>query len=457
LDRLQAEDLRELLSLNLSDTASRAKDNLPLRDGDEILVKSKYQFRPNVVWIAGRVRHPGTFERTEGMRAKELLNSGEQLEPDAYLPRADLFRVTPDGKRSLLAVSLDKLLAGDSAANLMLADRDSLVVYGIAEVERKKFVSIEGDVKNPGRYELFESMRLSDLIFRAGNLNKSAYQLAAELARVVPGRPSNVFYVQLDSILAAPQTAADPPLLEDDKVFIREIPDWNEHRVVRLSGEVSFPGKYALRKENETLYELLQRAGGFTARAFVPGLTLMRSSIAENIQRQSLPSLIAQTQLLEKDSLGNVEAPAPLYLDVNKVSRIVFDPVELFKNKGKKGDIPLRDGDEIYIPDIPSGVQVLGAVASVGTIGYQPGKPVKHYVKRARGYTPNADKKETRLVKANGRVISGGVGGKKVEPGDAIIVPQRIEEKKNFSRDLATVVSILSGVATTVFIIANAK
>ncbi len=456
LDRLRENDQRELVNLDLSDSA-RDSGNLVLKDGDELSVLSKYQFRPNVVWVAGKAKHPGGFERREGMRVGELLNGGEQLEPDAYLPRADIFRTNPDGKRELVSFSVEKLLAGDSAANLLLQDRDSLVVYGLNEVERKKFVSIEGEVKFPGRYELLEKMRFSDLVFRAGNLNKNAYQLKAELARANPGRPSDVFYVPLDSVLAAPQSAADPFLLEEDKVFIREIPEWNEHRVVKISGEVFFPGKYALKSENETLYDLIQRAGGLTSWAFVAGISLTRHAIARAIERQNLPALLASTQLLERDSLGKLEAPPPLPVDAGKVSRIIFDPVVLFKSKGEKANLPLRDGDEIYVPETPSGVQVLGAVASVGTIGHERGKSVNHYIKKAGGYTPNADKKETRLVKADGRVIAGGVGGKKVELGDAIIVPLRIEEKKHFSRDLATTVSIISGLATTVFIIAKTK
>jgi protein involved in polysaccharide export with SLBB domain len=258
-------------------------------------------------------------------------------------------------------------------------------------------------------------------------------------------------------VLTSPQSEADPLLSEDDKVFIREFPDWREHRVVQIAGEVYFPGKYALRHENETLYELIERAGGLTPRAFIPGISLTRHTIAQIIQRQNLPALIANTQLLERDTLGNVEAPPPLPVDGDKISRIIFEPEKLFKSKGNKGNLTLREGDDIFVPDFPSGVQVLGAVASVGTIGYERGKSVNNYIKKAGGFTPNADKKETRLVKASGRVIAGGVGGKKVEPGDAIIVPLKIEQKKHFSRDLATTISILSGVATTFFIIAKTK
>jgi hypothetical protein len=58
------------------------------------------------------------------------------------------------------------------------------------------------------------------------------------------------------------------------------------------------------------------------------------------------------------------------------------------------------------------------------------------------------------LIKANGKVISGGsLRGKKVELGDVIVVPQKIEQDKDWMKVFANAAAILSGVATTVFVI----
>jgi hypothetical protein len=57
-------------------------------------------------------------------------------------------------------------------------------------------------------------------------------------------------------------------------------------------------------------------------------------------------------------------------------------------------------------------------------------------------------------VKANGRVYSGGKArGQKVELGDAIVVTTKVPEKKDWIKVFASAASILSGVATTVFVI----
>ncbi|MGC9315957.1 MAG: hypothetical protein ACP5G4_10100, partial [bacterium] len=96
---------------------------------------------------------------------------------------------------------------------------------------------------------------------------------------------------------------------------------------------------------------------------------------------------------------------------------------------------------------------VIGMVASSGTIHWIKGKNVKYYVERAGGYTRNADKSSIRLVRANGKVekVSSGFG--RVEPGDVIIVPQRIKRQTDVFSIIEQTVSILGGLATTVYIL----
>jgi protein involved in polysaccharide export with SLBB domain len=41
---------------------------------------------------------------------------------------------------------------------------------------------------------------------------------------------------------------------------VKKIPSWQEDRIITLSGEVKFPGEYAIRK-NEKIGEVIRRAG----------------------------------------------------------------------------------------------------------------------------------------------------------------------------------------------------
>ncbi|MCK4225205.1 MAG: SLBB domain-containing protein, partial [candidate division Zixibacteria bacterium] len=462
VDRIANQDQRLLLDVNLYDQSTIARQNLKLKDGDDVSIFSIFDLIENLVWIDGKVKHPGTFQRNPGMRVWDLIKGGEQLQKDAYLLRADLIRTYPDERKEIIPINLEKVLVKDSSENMLLMDKDSLKVYGYWEVKRKKFVAINGTVKNPGKYPLYENMKLSDLIFLAGNPLRNAYLLRAEIAHLNPGKPADITYLNLKDLYADSQDfvvkqnpGVDIFLKEDDQIFIREIPEWSLQKIVTLDGEVMFPGKYALEKEKETLYHLLQRAGGLTPQAFPRGVVFVRSGIIQDIGRRDIDQVVKSTQLLERDTLGNITPPSVTPFNPGKLNRVVIDLPKILKEKGGEGDIVLQDGDAIFVPQIPSETQVVGSVGSGGSsISFLEGKKVKYYIDRAGGYTINSDKNQTRLIKGNGRVISGGsLRGRRVELGDVIVVPQKIKKDKNWMKSFANAAAILSGVATTIFVI----
>ena len=64
-------------------------------------------------------------------------------------------------------------------------------------------------------------------------------------------------------------------LRPNDYVFIRTVPDWALYKLVKVEGEVKFPGNYTIKK-GETLSSLLSRAGGFTDNAYTKGAFFTR-------------------------------------------------------------------------------------------------------------------------------------------------------------------------------------
>ena len=44
------------------------------------------------------------------------------------------------------------------------------------------FVSIEGVIKNPGEYEMYENMTLADLILQAGGVDKNVRNINVEIS-----------------------------------------------------------------------------------------------------------------------------------------------------------------------------------------------------------------------------------------------------------------------------------
>ena len=94
----------------------------------------------------------------------------------------------------------------------------------------------------------------------------------------------------------------------------------------------------------------------------------------------------------------------------------------------------LRQGDVLTIPKRPGFVLVTGQVYNATALAFTPGKTAAWYLSRAGGANPTANRKEIFIIRANGSVVGhrsgqffqGDVLSTRLEPGDVIVVPQKI-------------------------------
>jgi len=441
----------QVASFDLSDSIGAS---IFASDGDDFSVFPIDEYRSDLVFLHGHVVQAGPYGLTDSMRISDLLIGGDQLLPDAYTKRADLIRVLPNRRKEIIPLAISEILANPgSPGDYLLRSEDMVFVYSIWDVEDKNEVSIFGAVRRPGNYELYQNMSVSDLVFESGGILESASLERAELARITPGEPSQIIFIGLGEVLENPRSANDIELLPYDALFIREITGWKLQDVITITGEVKYPGKYALQSKNERLSEVIARTGSFTPDAFLKGVIFLRPKLAEDIENKNLLNIVQQTQEVILDSTGGIIRPPLLFKYADEqLARIIIDMEKVVKGI-PEDDIVLEAGDSIHIPKIPTGVTVVGMVASSGTIHWIAGKRVKYYIERAGGYTRNADKDGIRLVRANGKVEKLSDNSRKVEPGDIIIVPQRIKKQTDIMSFLNQTVAILSGVATTIYIL----
>jgi len=140
-------------------------------------------------------------------------------------------------------------------------------------------------------------------------------------------------------------------------------------------------------------------------------------SLSESEKKERIVSLEYRKKLLE--SLAKVEIPGRIIINLAKV----LDKVE-----GKKYDVLIEDGDSLYIPQIPSSVQILGAVHNPGAVFYESGKNADYYLSRVGSFTKYADKKGVYLIRASGATISDFKQFKeRIKRGDTIIVPEEFK------------------------------
>jgi len=469
---------RILITLDLSNPNLDAS-NIELVDGDELRIGRVHSLTENVVYLSGAVKYPGEYQYRRGMKVSELVRK-DILMPHAYLRRAFLIRTFEDNSKKVYPLNLEKILniknseihySWESKIDFVdscivdttvlvkdveLRPWDRIEIFSFDRMRDRYSVRIDGEIRKPGRYDYALDMTLSDLVYLAGGVKRSAYMLNAEIARIDSDttRISKVMKVNLKRALERPHTKDDPVLKPQDAVYIREIPNYRDHEVVWVGGEVVFPGSYVLDKKGVTLKDIIKRAGGFTDRAFLKGAIFIRQSVAQDLENRDILDVVTSLQQIYSDSLGVVKKEImPIDINPSKMNRIVIDLPSIMSDEDSQEDIVLRDGDRIFIPRYPSGVSVIGAVASSGTIKFMKGKNAKYYIERAGGFTKRSARNEVRIIKANGSVVKKNAIRTEIELGDVIVVPSKIEKERDWLKIFQTTMSILSSALTAVYIV----
>ncbi len=431
--------------------------------GDVLSALPQRDTLDRMVEVRGWARIPGTFSRPEGLRVGDLLKRDSQVLPTTYRARGEIIRTLQDGSTRYLSFDVDKALAGDSSHSLLLMDRDRIELYHVNDFRERKIVSVSGPVAFPGPFNFHEGMRASDLLFRAGLAQKSADRMAAELARAKEGAPNEIIRLDLTKLLSTDASSpvrleddrVNPVLRSDDQISLFEKPDFKVHRVVQISGQVARPGSYALESEHESLRQLIQRAGGLTDNAmgsagvFLRKLGTADDSLEQESQELGLgpkdPTANGINDVLNRmketkrqPTTGALLSDPVLHgLQNGNFNRLVVDFRAALKGDAK-ADVELLDGDQIIIPRTTDAAYVVGETASpFAAYKIQPGMSVGDLLKLAGGPTRNADTWNIRLMKADGRIIDRRVTHQDVEPGDAVLVPQRIRRDFTWQENLA--------------------
>jgi polysaccharide biosynthesis/export protein len=194
-------------------------------------------------------------------------------------------------------VDLEEAFKGNPAQNILLEPFDEVVVKKW-DNDYTRIVRINGEVQRPGEYRLVDGMTVADLVKEAGNIKKTAYLKNAEVVRLtitgdtVTSQPINV---SLEDALKG-NAGANLKLQDMDEVMIRRLPNWMDEteRYITLRGEVRFPGTYPIFK-GEKLSTVLQRAGGYTDKAYLKGAKFTRKSVRE-LQQVRMDEVISRTE-----------------------------------------------------------------------------------------------------------------------------------------------------------------
>ena len=125
-------------------------------------------------------------------------------------------------------------------------------------------------------------MTLIDLILLSKGLtakgdfkNISIYRSTYDDSRQ---NPVEVLYSSLDNDLSKIDSTNNILLKENDLVVVREKLGYQEKEFVTVEGLVKYPGTYAIKNNNYSIYDLIEDFGGFLQDASTDGVKIIRKN-----------------------------------------------------------------------------------------------------------------------------------------------------------------------------------
>ncbi|RXM43999.1 SLBB domain-containing protein [Flavobacterium sp. YO64] len=405
----------------------------------------------NRIKVEGAVFRPDYYSFTEGMRVSDLITRSEGLKEDAYIKRARIIRLKNDLTTEIVNVNLASALAGDLNADIELRREDIVTVYSILDFREEYKVTIDGEVKNPGEYEYFENLTLNDLVVQVGGLTGSASK-RVEVARMMKSDeiddadPKRIELVELEITADNNEQVKNFILKPFDVINIRKMAVYEKPEMVKVSGAVSYPGKYVLANKKETVYNVVMRAGGLTSIANLDGMKIKRP-----IKQEQIDKIKSIDLNLSKNDTLKEKLTKKLREDL-KYATIPVDWEKIVKDKNHYSNVTLFPGDEIEIAVYNEGVKVTGNVLLTSEIPYRKGKGFKYYLNSVGGVDNKGWKKKAYIIYPNGKaaVTTSFLFFKSypsVEPDSQIVVPEKPESKKMSAGEWVGIGGVVSSLA----------
>lgn len=370
----------------------------------------------------------------------DLLDAAEaEAETDADVNKTTVNVTMPDD----VEVVEDKITARGELLEPVISKLRSQA----RENEPVQLLSVSGAVRAPGTYPLTNYSTISSLISAAGGLTDSAFLQVAELRRLTENLNGEVTSRYIDINLRPENNDRRLIMQSRDHLTIRNIPDWSPTDEIVIEGEVTFPGRYRIR-QNETIADVVNRAGGLTPDASPEAAIFTRESLAI-AEAEQAAQFTREIQTTFATRLLTEETTSQSMSDVNEViealkategvGRLLIDLPSALSGD-LNANIVVLDGDRLIVPQVSNTVTVIGEVKRARTHTFQDELSLEDYIDLSAGFTRRADEGGIYIVKGNGSVVnlernlwkftSNNAG---LDPGDTIVVPINTQYKESLA------------------------
>ena len=387
---------------------------LPLKDGDVLNFTPISPRFVDSVTLRGNVAQPGRYPFREGMRVADLIPNKEFLITREYWNQQNALT---------LQLQNETLKSQNDANNQEVNKLDKAALNDV----KKNAPEINWD------YAVIQRMNQQDLSTELIPFNLGKAVLEHQDSANLVLQPGDIVTIFSQADLRVPRD--------------------QQTKLIKLEGEFESAGVYRAHS-GENLRELVIRAGGLAPSAYLYAAVFTRESTRIQ-QQERLDMFIAQMERDLARQIAQTSQNARTSEEANaarasmEARRASLDKLRQLKADGRivltlhpddSGvasipELPLEDGDKLYVPSRPIIVSVVGDVYNQGSFIQRPGKTVDRYLRDAGGPTRNADKSRTFVVRANGSVVSkdaasgfwsGGFNSMVLMPGDTVVVPEQL-------------------------------
>ena len=345
---------------------------------------------------------------------------------------------------------------------------DDVLIFAPADLERN-FFTISGAVNKPGKFHFVDGDKLSGAIDLAQGINKAYENVdSAEIDRLsYDGETLSTIKVGVDS---------DFSLQRGDRIVVLAKETQRKVFNAYVVGEVNSPGTIPITKNNTTLKEVIEAAGGLKKTASLERARLFSANLAPMLLEQQfgiklqdnidltklqLPDKLLRFEDLLMSRMSNLtEEDTSYFFAENRIRMLnqgsAVDFTKLNDTDSQASNYIVQNGDVIIIPQKIHKVYVFGQVIKPGYVNYQNGENFKYYIHEAGGYGEYAEGDGDVMVIKNStnNWIPAEDEGVKIEEGDYIWVPKSPHRTFNYYvRTAASYLSVVASVATVILLL----
>ncbi len=466
--------------------------------GDVITVGSILNRFINRVTISGAIMRPGSYGWDEGMMLSNLITRAGGMEESVLLSRGLIYRSSRFHTNEY--IRFVPQMIKDGSADVPLMDGDSVVLADRRTMFPFEFIQVAGEVNNPNRFKHGEGMTALDAILLAGGMKLTASVNRIEIARRVVGSNdatiAAVIEAQTDAELII--RADEQQLQPHDIVIVRPNPELREHLLVKIEGEITYPGAYVLLTKGEKLSSVIKRAGGLTAQGDPNAVLIIRETVNPFIQRElqearvegnelpyydtitgqyfiremltgalipdTVPASFRKRQNLNLtgatsiDQFTRQQGPMPRTSQFDTIS--VNNLLSILNRPGGEYDLHLQNNDRLLVLARNNTVRVKGMVNNDVTVNFTNSR-LRTYLDEAGGLKRDSHKQGIFVIEPNGRsrMTRSFIGIRqypRVVPGSVVVVPpEPLDEMRRDPAQMAAVASILTSAAGLVIMISS--